>query len=218
MAQRFDLTYGSIRNWTSDFRRSRDAGEDPPLFVSPHRGCAAADENDEVEIPVADVHALALERGRRIVSRHAGIFLFVPLLSRLRFDRLVTTAGDPGSQMIPATNALLSLLVLKLLDNERLRHIDDFNCLSSEVRLNVDLDTVLSKLNPVIVLLCTLIAGLTTRFCVRRISTKTTPKSRGSAITGWNSYSRNPGKSAMSKLAAEIGIEVQAARFLAFKL
>ena len=27
VAQRFGLTYGSIRNWTSDFRRSRDAGE-----------------------------------------------------------------------------------------------------------------------------------------------------------------------------------------------
>ncbi len=62
------------------------------------------------------------------MTRHAGIFFFLPLLSRLRFDRLVTAAGYPGSQMIPATNALLSLLVLKLLDKERLSHIDDFNC------------------------------------------------------------------------------------------
>lgn len=30
--------------------------------------------------------------------------------------------------MIPAFNALMSLLVLKLLDKERLSHIDDFNC------------------------------------------------------------------------------------------
>ena len=30
--------------------------------------------------------------------------------------------------MIPAVNALLSLLTLKLLDKERLSHIDDFNC------------------------------------------------------------------------------------------
>ena len=30
--------------------------------------------------------------------------------------------------MIPATSALLSLLVLKLLDKERHSHIDDFNC------------------------------------------------------------------------------------------
>ena len=30
--------------------------------------------------------------------------------------------------MVPAANALLSLLTLKLLDKERLSHIDDFNC------------------------------------------------------------------------------------------
>ena len=36
--------------------------------------------------------------------------------------------AESALQMIPATNALLSLLVLKLLDKERLSHIDDFNC------------------------------------------------------------------------------------------
>ena len=30
--------------------------------------------------------------------------------------------------MVPAANALMSLLALKLLDKERLSHIDDFNC------------------------------------------------------------------------------------------
>ncbi len=54
--------------------------------------------------------------------------LFLPLLARLGFDRLVTEAGYPGSGMIPATGALLSLLALKLLDKERRSHIDDFNC------------------------------------------------------------------------------------------
>jgi len=50
------------------------------------------------------------------------------LLSQLRFDRLVAKAGYAGSQMVPAANALLSLLTLKLLDKERLSHVDDFNC------------------------------------------------------------------------------------------
>lgn len=36
-------------------------------------------------------------------------------------------AGYPGSKKVPATSALLSLLVLKLLDKERRSHIDDFN-------------------------------------------------------------------------------------------
>ena len=69
-----------------------------------------------------------LEPGRAIRSRVAGVFLFLPLLTRLGFDRLVTEAGYPGSEMIPAASALLSLLALKLLDKERRSHIDDFNC------------------------------------------------------------------------------------------
>jgi hypothetical protein len=57
----------------------------------------------------------------------AGVFLFLPLLARLDFDTLVRQAGYPGSRMIPATAALLSLLALKLLDKERRSHISDFN-------------------------------------------------------------------------------------------
>jgi hypothetical protein len=68
-----------------------------------------------------------LASGRRLRTRVAGIFLFLPLLARLRFDQIVQRAGYPGSQMVPATSALLSLLVLKLLDKERRSHISDFN-------------------------------------------------------------------------------------------
>jgi hypothetical protein len=57
----------------------------------------------------------------------AGIFLFLPLLARLRLDQLAAQAGYPGSAMIPATQALLSLLALKLLDKERRSHVNDFS-------------------------------------------------------------------------------------------
>jgi hypothetical protein len=57
----------------------------------------------------------------------AGIFLFLPLLARLQFHQLVHQAGYPGSRMVPAPCALLSLLSLKLLDKERRSHISDFN-------------------------------------------------------------------------------------------
>jgi len=77
---------------------------------------------------VADRGCLNLEPGRRLRTPVAGIFLSLPLLARLRFDHLVTQAGYPGSEMIPATAALLSLLALKLLDKERRSHISDFNC------------------------------------------------------------------------------------------
>jgi hypothetical protein len=70
---------------------------------------------------------VSLASGRCLRTRVAGIFLFLPLLARLRFDQLVQQAGYPGSCMVPATSALLSLLALKLLDKERRSHISDFN-------------------------------------------------------------------------------------------
>ena len=76
---------------------------------------------------IADVRRVALTPGRRLRTRVAGIFLFLPLLAQVRFDRLVAQADYPGSRMVPATSALLSLLALKLLDKERRSHISDFN-------------------------------------------------------------------------------------------
>src|SRR4029077_3617767 len=77
---------------------------------------------------VADARILSLATGRGLRTRRAGIFLFLHLLVRLHFDDLVRHAGYPGSRMVPALSALLSLLALKLLDKERHSHIDDFNC------------------------------------------------------------------------------------------
>jgi hypothetical protein len=76
---------------------------------------------------VADCRVLSLAAGHRVRSRCAGLFLFLPLLAQVQFDQLVRQANYPGSAMIPAPAALLSLLVLKLLDKERRSHIDDFN-------------------------------------------------------------------------------------------
>ena len=102
-----------------------------PLFVTSLPGRPPSDElidEEEPQVQIADVRSLPLEQGRRLITRHAGVFLFLPLLAQLRFDRLVTKADYSGSQMVPAINALLSLLTLKLIDKERLSHIDDFNC------------------------------------------------------------------------------------------
>jgi hypothetical protein len=91
---------------------------------------SAPDKIDGKEIPaVADRRELVLggPEPLRLRTRVAGLFLFLPLLAQLRFDRLVQEADYPGSKMIPADAALLSLLTLKLLDKERRSHIDDFN-------------------------------------------------------------------------------------------
>lgn len=78
---------------------------------------------------MADRRELSLSTSESPVlrTRVAGLFLFLPLLARLGFDKLVRMADYPGSKMVPADAALLSLLTLKLLDKERRSHIDDFN-------------------------------------------------------------------------------------------
>jgi hypothetical protein len=108
------------------------AGCHAPLFLQDGRGrppgrCHPAGRVALESPEVADCRELNLEPGRVLRSRTAGLFLFLPLLTRIGFDGLVAQAGYPGSEMIPAPSALISLLVLKLLDKERRSHIDDFN-------------------------------------------------------------------------------------------
>ena len=67
----------------------------------------------EKDLPdVADRQELILTSAEplRLRTRVAGLFLFLPLLARLGFDRLVRQADYPGSKMVPADAALLSLL------------------------------------------------------------------------------------------------------------
>src|SRR6266705_3545625 len=55
----------------------------------------------------------------------AGLFLFLPLLDRIDLQAVVTAAGLPSSQMIPAAQAVRSLLALKLIGTERKSHVMD---------------------------------------------------------------------------------------------
>jgi transposase len=71
---------------------------------------------------VADVRQLDLQP-RTLHTKFGGLFLFLPLLAQLPFDRLVRQAGFPGSAMIPAPHALRSLLALKLFGNARHSHV-----------------------------------------------------------------------------------------------
>ncbi|MEZ6100239.1 MAG: hypothetical protein R3E01_14820 [Pirellulaceae bacterium] len=60
---------------------------------------------------------------RTFRTKFGGLFLFVPALVELGFDRLVMKCGLPGSKMVPATHALRSLLALKLFGTQRHTHV-----------------------------------------------------------------------------------------------
>ena len=73
---------------------------------------------------VADVRRLDLSP-RSFRSPLAGLFLFAPLLNRIDLPAVVTAARLPGSQMIPAAQAVRSLLAMKLIGTERKSHVMD---------------------------------------------------------------------------------------------
>jgi len=73
---------------------------------------------------VADVRRLDLSP-RSFRTPLAGLFWFVPLLESIDLAGVATTARLPGSRMIPAEQAVRSLLALKLMGAERKSHVMD---------------------------------------------------------------------------------------------
>jgi len=131
LAARFGYHLSSLQSLVCRFRAACTTAGHPP-FSSDGRGRPPGrrrcDEPDGPEPPdVADARRFELAPGRQLLTRVAGIFLFLPLLARLRLDHWVDQASYPGSRMVPALRALLSLLALKLLDKERRSHLADFN-------------------------------------------------------------------------------------------
>lgn len=70
----------------------------------------------------ADVGELSLEP-RTIRTKFGGLFLFLPALVGISFDRLIRGCGLPGSELIPAPHAIRSLLALKLFGTQRNTHV-----------------------------------------------------------------------------------------------
>jgi transposase len=71
---------------------------------------------------VADVRQLD-STPRHAHTKFGGLFLFIPFLAAIPFDKMLDEAGFPGSKMIPAGNAMRSLLALKLFGSARHSHV-----------------------------------------------------------------------------------------------
>lgn len=93
-------------------RLPRRRDDERPVTVKPE---AAA---------VANVNAIDLSP-RSFRTRIGGLFLFVPLMRNLDLRGVVQSVDLPGSGMIPAEQAVRSLLALKLIGKERKSHVMD---------------------------------------------------------------------------------------------
>jgi hypothetical protein len=70
----------------------------------------------------AEVRCLDLEP-RSLRTKFGGLFLFLPALAEMGFDRLVESCDLPGTKAIPAAQAMRSLLALKLFGTQRHTHV-----------------------------------------------------------------------------------------------
>ncbi len=100
----------SILRQTGFAKLPRRRDEERPVGVHP------------AQAPVADVRTLDWT-ARELRTDFGGLFLFVPMLVNLGFERVVQTVGLPGTKMIPAACALRSLLGLKLFGSARHSHV-----------------------------------------------------------------------------------------------
>jgi hypothetical protein len=70
----------------------------------------------------ADARALSLEP-RTLRTKFGGLFLFLPALVEMGFDRVIGRCDLPGTRMVPAAHAIRSLLALKLFGTQRHTHV-----------------------------------------------------------------------------------------------
>lgn len=75
-------------------------------------------------VAVADVRALSLAP-RSFRTRLGGLFVFVPLMRAIDLAAVLRQARLPGSAMVPAEQAVRTLLALKLVGKERKSHVMD---------------------------------------------------------------------------------------------
>jgi hypothetical protein len=73
---------------------------------------------------VADIRAIDLSP-HSFRTRVGGLFLFLPLMRDIDLRKVVRSVDLPGSEMIPAEQAVRSLLALKLIGKERKSHVMD---------------------------------------------------------------------------------------------
>lgn len=71
---------------------------------------------------VADARKIDLAP-RRIRTKFGGLFLFLPYLSAIPFDEILSGAGFPGTKMVSAGHAMRSLLAMKLVGSARHSHV-----------------------------------------------------------------------------------------------
>lgn len=108
--QRSSVAVGTVLKEEGFAKLPRRADEERPPGIRPTQ----ADR--------ADVRMLSLQP-RTFSTKFGGLFLFLPALIEMSFNRVLGWCNLPGTEMVPAAHAMRSLLALKLFSNRRHVHV-----------------------------------------------------------------------------------------------
>lgn len=78
-----------------------------------------------IEAPKAVQLDLTMQPRYQFATRYGGVFFFLPIIKELNLHQLVGEAGYPETKQLDSLNYIYSLIFLKLIDKERLSHIND---------------------------------------------------------------------------------------------
>ncbi len=108
--QRTSVAVGAVLKKEGFAKLPRRLDEERPAGTKP----TAADR--------ADVRSFSLEP-RTVRSKFGGLYLFLPALAAIGFERVIGKCGLPGTLAVPAACAMRSLLALKLFGTQRHAHV-----------------------------------------------------------------------------------------------
>lgn len=80
-----------------------------------------------IEPPKTEPLDLPMETQREFTTRHGGVFFFLPIIKELNLHEVIKEANYPETSQISSLSYILSLIFLKLIDKERLSHINDLS-------------------------------------------------------------------------------------------
>lgn len=80
-----------------------------------------------IEPPKAECLDLSLKRPKAFTTRYGGVFFFLPIVKELNLHEIIREANYPETNQLTSLNYIFSLIFLKLIDKERLSHVNDLS-------------------------------------------------------------------------------------------
>ncbi len=101
-------------------------------FARLHR--RSKSERNQIELPAKikppkcrQLTEMDLLHAQQFDTRYGGVFIFIPLMEQLNLAQLIAQSAYPDTEQLSNLNYIFSFLFLKLIDKERLSHVQQLS-------------------------------------------------------------------------------------------